>query len=211
MRALVLVLVVSAACGGAPTRHATIDTTAPSEYPGTLPDPGTLHPDFMVRQSLVIHATKPTGEKVDAEIDAVLQKQGDTLLILGLGPMNVKAFTLTQKGTTLEFQQFVGPALPFSPRNIVVDVHRVLFKRLPVPAAPTTVVTGELDGEHVVETWKDGQLRTRVFTRPGFEGAVRVELGDGCTQKVCEPASAKLTNEWFGYAIEITNEGFEPL
>jgi len=210
MRAVVLMLAL-AACGGAPKRHYTIDTAAPSTYPGTLADPATLHPDFMVRQSLAIHARKPTGEKVDAELEAVLQKQGDTLLILGLGPMNVKAFTLTHKGSALEFQQFVGPELPFSPRNIVVDVHRVLFKRLPVPSEATTVVKGDLDGEHVEETWKDGQLRTRVFTRPGFKGAVRVELGDGCTQTVCEPVSAKLTNEWFDYSIDITNEGFEPL
>ncbi|HEY4182507.1 MAG TPA: DUF3261 domain-containing protein [Kofleriaceae bacterium] len=207
----IALLAVLAACGGAPKRHVTIDTTAPAAYPGTLADPKTLHPDFMVRQSLVIHAKKPTGEKIDAELDAVLQKQGDTLLVLGLGPMNVKAFTLTQKGTILEAEQFVGPDMQFSPRNIVLDVHRVLFKRLPVPKEASTVVTGELDGEHVEETWKDGQLRTRVFTRPGFKGAVRVELGDGCTQTVCEPASAKLTNEWLDYTIEITNEGFEPL
>ncbi|HEV7556832.1 MAG TPA: DUF3261 domain-containing protein, partial [Kofleriaceae bacterium] len=140
---------------------------------------------------------------------------GDTLLVLGLGPMNVKAFTLTEKADKITFDQFAGPPLPFSPRNIIVDVHRVFFMRLPAPTDPqhTGVDSGELDGEHVEETWQAGQLRAIVFTRPDspFHGAVRIQLGDGCTTRRCEPVSATLRNEWFGYTLIITNDTFEPL
>jgi uncharacterized protein DUF3261 len=129
--------------------------------------------------------------------------------------MNVKAFTLTHRGDRIEFAQFTGPALPFSPRNVVVDVHRVFFKRLPapIPAGQASVVRGELDGETVEETWRDGQLRAAVFTRPGsaLRGAIRIELGPGCTPALCEPESATLHNEWFGYTLTIVNEGYERL
>ena len=212
MRALLVVLAI-AACGH-PPRTSTMTTDAPSEYPGVIHDPKTLPRDFMVRQTLTIH-TQRDGKPVDGELDAVLQKQGDTLLIIGLGPMDVKAFTLTQNGDRIEFAQFAGPPLPFSPRNIVIDVHRVFFKRLPAPTEPTFsgVLRGELDGEHVEEIWKDGQLRASTFTRPGSKlvGAVRVQLGEGCTPVVCEPASAMLRNEWFGYTLTIRNEGYEAL
>jgi hypothetical protein len=209
-------LLLLAACGsGGDNRHAEIPIAAPSEYPGELHAPATLHPDFMVRQTLTIH-TQHDGKPIDAELDAVLQKQADTLLILGFGPMNTKAFTLTEKADKITFDQFMGPQLPFSPRNIVVDVHRVFFMRLPPPADPKFSGTqqGELDGEHVEETWKDGELRAVVFTRPGdpkLKGAIRVQLSEGCTAALCQPVSATLRNEWFGYTLGIKNEDFEKL
>ncbi len=212
MRALIL-LVAFAACGH-PPRTTRIHADAPAEYPGVLRDPRSLPHNFMVRQTLKIH-TQRDGKPVDAELDAVVQKQGDTLLIVGLGPMDMKAFTLTQKGSQIELVHFAGPELPFSPRNIVVDVHRVFFMRLPAPTQPSYsgVLRGELDGEHVEETWKDGQLRASTFTRPGskLNGAVRVQLGEGCTPAACEPGSAMLRNEWFGYTLTIVNEGYEAL
>ncbi len=212
MRILLLSIALTA-CGH-PPKTSTIQTDAPSEYPGVLRDPKTLPHDFMVRQSLKIH-TQHDGKPVDAELDAVVQKQGDTLLVIGLGPMDTKAFTLTQKGDQIEFAQFAGPELPFSPRNIVVDVHRVFFKRLPAPAEPSYsgVLRGELDGEHVEEVWKAGQLRASTFTRPSekLHGAIRVQLGEGCTPAACEPVSAMLRNEWFGYTLTIINEGYEAL
>jgi hypothetical protein len=46
---------------------------------------------------------------------------------------------------------------------------------------------------------------------PKLKGAIRVELGAGCTPSHCEPESAKLANEWFGYTLSITNEEYERL
>lgn len=211
-RASLTVLVL---CGCGPSHRSTIQANAPSEYPGVLHDPKTLPYNFMVRQSLTIR-TKRDGKPVEAELDAVLQKNGDTLLIVGFGPANVKAFTLTQRGDKVEFVQFMGPQLPFSPRDIVVDVHRVYFKRLPAPTDPaySGVVRGTLDGEQVEETWHNGGLRGRVFTRPAepkLKGAIRVELGAGCGTSQCEPESATIANEWFDYTVAIVNEDYEPL
>ena len=213
-RALVAVLAVLGCAHDA--RTVVIPTDAPADYPCVLRDPTALGADFSVHQHLTVHARRAdTGEPVDGDFDAVLQKQGDTLLVVGLGPMSVKAFTLRQHQGRIEFSQAYGPALPFSPRNIVVDVHRIFFKRLPPPtdAAYTGVIRGELDGEHVEETWQGGELRARVFTRPGsaLVGAVRVALGAGCTAARCTPVSASLRNEWFAYSIEIANDDFEAL
>ncbi len=205
-----------AGCGG-PSRHVVLSASAPAEYPFVLHDPATLPHDFLVRQHLTVHARRD-GQPVDGEFDAIVQKQGDTLLIVGLGPMNVKAFTLEQRGDRIEFTQLFGPELPFSPRNVVVDVHRVFFHHLPPPAEQSEprsseMRRGELDGETVEETWQGGELRRVAFTRPGsaLRGAVTVELGPGCTAAACEPASAALRNEWFGYTLEIVNEGYERL
>lgn len=205
MRWLFAALVL-AACGGS-SRHAVFATDAPAAYPGVLHPPRALGADFMVRQTLTIHATRD-GKPVTAELDAVLQKRGGELLVLGLGPMDTKAFTLTQRESTIAFDQYMGPPLAFSPRDMIVDIHRVFFKRLPGPP-PDGTRRGELDGEHVEETWQGGELRAIRYTRPGFTGAVRVELGPGCKPARCEPETATLHNEWFRYTVDIVDDAFE--
>jgi len=218
MKAAVFTALAIASVGcGQPVRRTLMLTSDPAEYPGVIHDPHTLAHDFVVRQTITIHAQRE-GKPVEGEFDAVLQKQGDTLLIVGFGPMNVKAFTVKHQGNQIEFVQFMGPQLPFSPRNMIVDVHRVFFKHLPVPADAgasfSGARTGELDGEQVEETWQDGQLRASVFTRPAnalLHGAVRIEFAPGCTSEACEPESATLHNEWFGYTLGIANEGYEKL
>lgn len=189
-----------------------------TEYPCVLRDPVTLQPDFMVRQTLAFHAVRD-GKHIDSELDAVVQKQGGTLLIVGLGPMNAKVFTLTHQRDRIEFAQFMGPKLAFSPRNVVVDVHRVYFKRLEAPFPGDTntytgVRRGELDGEQVEEIWHNGQLRSVAFTRlaePALRGAIRIELGPGCKWNACEPDTVSLHNEWYGYQLTITNSNYERL
>ncbi|MEZ4359280.1 MAG: DUF3261 domain-containing protein [Kofleriaceae bacterium] len=212
--ALALVFAIALpACGAAGPRRATVRTTDPSSYPCVLHAPGTLSPDFSVHQSLILRARRD-GRPVEGELDAVVQKQGDTLLIVGLGPMNVRYFTLRHQGELIEFAQDAGPSLPVSPRDIVADVHRVFFKRLPAPAPDYTgVLEGVLDDEAVSETWQGGALRVREFTRPGsaFRGAVRVEFGAGCTAAACQPETVHLRNDWFDYTLELSNDSYEVL
>src|SRR3954471_6587513 len=131
------VFILALAACGHPSRSTVISTADPAEYPCVLHDPKTVAHDFSVHQSLVVKAVHD-GKPAEGQLDAVLQKQGDTLLIVGFGPMNVKAFTLNQTGSRIEFAQFMGPPLPFSPRNVIVDVHRIYFKRLPAPPVPPT-------------------------------------------------------------------------
>lgn len=206
---LVLVLVL-VACGSA-SRRSTFSTRAPAEYPCVLHPPASLPGSLFVRQRLTITAERD-GRPVTGELEAVLQKDGDTLTIVGLGPMSVRAFTLVHRGDLIEVEQHLGGELPFSPRNVVVDVHRVYWKRLPGTPPAEGVRRGELDGEQLEETWRGGELVALSFTRPGtFVGAVRVELGPGCSALACEPSTATLHNEWFRYTLEIENDAYERL
>lgn len=210
-------LAVGAACGSS-ARTSVTAASDQAEYPCVLRDPITLRPDFMVRQTLEFAAVR-NGTPVHTQLDVVLQKRGDTLLIIGLGPMNATAFTLQQNHDQIEFKQFMGPHVPFSPRNVVVDVHRVYFKRLeaPVPGGLDTYTgtrQGELDGEHVEEVWQNGQLRSIAFTRPAqpaLRGAIRIAMGPGCRAKACEPETVSLENQWYGYRLTVINGVYQPL
>jgi len=195
-------LLVVAACGPRPSGPV---GPAAREYPCILHAPSQLGVDFSVNQH--VEATKDgrTGS-----FDGVLQKAGNDLVIVGLGPAGVRAFVLKQSGDRITFEQAFGPELPFPPRNIVVDVHRAYFKALPPPPSGAGKVTGTIDDETVEEDWLDGHLAERRFTRPGttFQGTVRVTYARGCTPQRCAPASFRLVNEWFSYSLAIANTDY---
>jgi hypothetical protein len=198
-RALAVVVVASAACAPPPA-------APPAEgraYPGVLHPPATLGPDFSVSQ----HVEAISGQRTGA-FDGVLQKRGDELVVVGLGPAGVRAFVLRQVGGDVSFEQSFGPALPFPPRNILVDVHRAFFKRLAPPASGAGTVKGDLDGEAVLERWAGGELVERSFTREGERGAVRITYEPGCTRARCAPSRIRIVNEWFGYSLTIDNGEF---
>ena len=206
-----VVAVAIAGCGTAPSgpRHLVLEASSAVGYPCVLHDPAGWPENFIVRQSIELRSSHGHGQ-----LDAVMQKRGDTLLVIGLGPMSTRLFTLAQRGQRVDFEQAAGPELPFSPRNILVDVHRVFFKALPHPPGEVSgVLHGYLDGEAVEETWENGQLRRRSFTRPGtgFHGAVRVEYGDGCRGDRCQPGEVTVFNEWFDYTLTIANNDYEML
>ncbi len=201
-RVTMLALVALTSC--APTLRQT--PMAQQEYPGILAPPNTLGPDFSVRQHLTIQA-----HGRNAEVDVVLQKRQNELLVIGLGPVGVRAFVLRQDGADVSFEQSFGPKMPFAPRNILVDIHRAYFMRLPSESEignADKTIAGELDGEHVEEKWRGGSLVERRFTRPGFKGAVTVHYSTGCTVERCEPEELTIQNEWFAYEIKIASEGY---
>jgi hypothetical protein len=176
---------------------------AEREYPCILHSPDQFSPDFSVSQHVEAAAQGRTGG-----FDSVLQKHGNELVIVGLGPAGIRAFVLKQSGDAITFERMIaGPELPFSPRNVLVDVHRAFFKRLPQPPGSPGAGTfkGVIDGEEVEEDWRDDNLLERRFRRPGtsYQGAVRVTYAPGCTRQRCAPSKFRLVNEWFGYALEI--------
>jgi Protein of unknown function (DUF3261) len=204
--ALVLVLGVVGGCGGA--RSMPQGERSEAIYPGVLHPPSELSPDLVVEQHVEASKDGQTGS-----FDAVVQKRGGELLMVGLGPMGIRAFVIKQVGTAIEVEQRMGPRLPFPARNVVVDVHRVFFKRLVVSdGAPDGELRGQIDDEDVVELWHEGSLVERRFSRPRERsGAVRVTYGPGCGVTRCEPATVRLVNEWFGYELRIDNRRYHAL
>ncbi len=177
-------------------------TPAPTDdYPGVLHPPRELSPDMVVEQH--IEATR--GDQ-HGGFDVVLQKRGAELTLVGLGPLGIRAFVLRQEGDQASLERTMGPPLPFPPRNVLVDVHRAFFERLPAGVRQGTLV-GTLDGEEVTEIW-DGELRERRFVRAGRPGAVRVIYGPGCRPERCEPTTIRIVNEWFGYTLDIENHRY---
>ena len=200
--------IVAAALASACASTPPTSPGAERPYPCIMHPPSELTPDFSVSQHLEAMAMGRSGG-----FDSVVQKHGNDLVIVGLGPAGVRAFVLKQTGDAITFEQSFGPKLPFSPRNVVVDVHRTFFKRLVVPAPPATgaaTIKGMIDDEEVEEDWRDGSLVERRFSRPGsaYRGVVRVTYGPGCTRERCAPATTHLVNEWFDYALTITNTDF---
>jgi hypothetical protein len=189
-----LVMLACAACPRAP------DTTPPSkseETRTTLVVPADVPIDFMMRQKLV---ASHGGRKL--EFEAVLQKQGDTLTIVGLTPFGTRAFTVVQRGSTVELEAHGEQKLPFPPEYVLDDVARAF---LWVPARPKTGCCSEREqgGERVTETWEGALLIERVFERVDQEpkGRVIVHYDPGMGER--PPPRTTLRNERHGYVIDI--------
>lgn len=174
-------------------------SAAQAEYPGILHPPAELHPDFSVHQHIEATAYGHSGS-----FDAVVQKNADKLVVVGLGPASVRMFVLEQTAAGVTFEQSFGPKLPFPPRNIVVDVHRAYFKGLPEGTS-----SGTVDDERVDEIWRGQDLLERRFTRSDREGAIVIGYGPGCTRTRCAPSTITLKNPWFSYELKIENDGYE--
>lgn len=189
--------------GGEPTAEA-------EPYPGMLIDPSTIDRDFLMRQKL---SGEWRGRRLNFE--AVVQKQGDTLTVIGLSPFGTKAFLLTQTGTTVEFENFIDRELPFPPKYMLQDIHRIYLYDSALPwgvEGPDGQSEAEVAEETVVDSWEAGTLRSRSFTRLDGqpEGAIQVDYGDGMKAGI-PPASLVFDNGWFGYKLTIQTVQYQAI
>lgn len=181
-------LLLPSACGGA-RRHATaLAELAPLDAGPLLP-PDAFAPDFAWRQRVT--ATWPTGVE---RFEAVVQKRGGVLTMIGLSPMGSPGFVIslgTDGVVTLDNRS--GRELPFDPTYVLADVQRAFYPW------PDTVGVVRLE-----ETTNADGTRLRRFTRTDApdRGEVRVELGETATGDDV-PATVSLTSGWFGYSLEI--------
>jgi hypothetical protein len=176
---------------------ATPTATAPViEYPGALHPPNALGPDFLIRQR--IDAT--FGDR-EIGFDAVVQKVGDKLTLLGLTPFGSRAFLLEQTGTEVRFERYVDRDLPFPPKYILFDLQRTLYVE---GARADGTHALETDDERTTEIWKGGLLHERRVSRkdgkPSGELAIRYEGG---LAPAAPPPVMHFHNGWFGYDLEI--------
>ena len=169
--AMAPVLVLAAACahrcrrGGAnaPIRRPRPPTPRPEAIPG----------EFTVRQKLVAKSGHGGGS-----FEAVLQKKGGTLTMIGLTPYGGRAFLLQQTGGDVQFTKYIPQELPFAPTFILLDVHRVWDAWLGAPLA-TGDRLGVVAGEKISERWRDGRLVERRFVQAdrGQPGEIVVTYG----------------------------------
>ena len=194
-RAPVLVLLSSLLMG-----CLTHSEAAMPDYPGLLGPPEELTQDFVWRQKIYAR----WGERAHS-FEAVLQKKGDTLRLIGLTPYGAKAFVMEQRGCAISrFQSFLPEELPFPPRFILNDVHRAFLLNAQLPPRADGDHHFSWAGESVKESWSQGRLMVRVYSRddgrPPGEILVRYHGGIVGLQP---PAKITYANGWFGYVLEI--------
>ncbi len=193
IRLALLSLLTLSACAAVPPRPPA------RPYPGALSRPS-LHPgDFLRRQKLVARF----GESTQA-FEAVLQKQGDQLRLIGLTPFGTKAFLLEQDGLEVKFTSYVARELPFPPRYILQDVERVYFGGLSEAPLPDGDHQGERDGERVLETWRGGRLLERRFERLAADppGVLAIRYLGGMVPGT-SPRLIEIDNGWLGSQLTI--------
>jgi len=178
-----------------------------SNYPTVLTPPSQHPGEFLRRQRLVARYMGQT-----MAFDAVLQKKGDVLTLIGLTPFGAKAFALVQTGVDVKFTPFLMRETPFPPENIMKDIYRTYFLGISEGVLPDGLQTAYRDGERIQEVWAGGRLQERRFMRlvSGRRGEIVVTYVGGMADGK-SPAQIEFHNGWFGYDLSISTVSEEAL
>ncbi|WP_157070313.1 DUF3261 domain-containing protein [Sandaracinus amylolyticus] len=202
-----ILLALALGCGPGATSR-----TLPQDYAGPVRAPSTYRADFAIdHQITAVHA-----EGSDT-FRALLEKRGDALVMVALGPHGSRAFTLAQEGDAEpRFESQLPRELPFPPRFMLVDVHRTWLFGLDAARADgahTDEITTATGPEILDETWADGRLLARSFAREGVEGVIRITYEGGLSPdpSAPPPTRVELDNGWFGYRLVMENITRSPL
>lgn len=170
------------------------------EYPGELVPTSEIQGDFVLQQR--VHARFQGRE---GGFEAVLQHQGDALTLVGMTPFHTRAFVMVQRGVQTEFTSHLPEAVPFPPRAMLLDAHRVLFMSAPGASPADGERRGVRAGEEIREVWAGGRLRERHFRRLDGRpaGSIDVEYEGGMAGREV-PRTVHLRNGWYGYELTIT-------
>lgn len=187
------------ACGSREAQQASRPTSGLSEYRGPLVDPRKIPGDFMWQQR--VSATH--GESKGA-FDAVIQKKAGELLVLGLTPMNTRGFSLTQRGTEIEYKQFVPFELPFSPASVLYDIHRAFFYNLLSPFPNSGTRHSTFEGERLTDEFSEGRLKSRLFENvSGSEEDLAIEYAPVGYSQGMPPEITTIDNRAYGYRLRV--------
>jgi hypothetical protein len=191
------------ACAAAPPAP----TLKARDYPMALTPPSQHPGDFLRRQTLVARYQSHTSS-----FEAVLQKKGDVLTLIGLTPFGTKAFVLTQTGVEVKFTSFIPRELPFPPQYILNDIDRTYFQGILEGVLPDGTHTADRNGEQIRERWEKGRLQERRFTRLAHDppGEIVITYAGGMDGGR-SPALIEFENGWFGYHLAITTVSEEAL
>lgn len=159
MRRSILVAITCLAIACGPSAQ-----SRPTETPrpiGTLHLPSDYAVEFAIDQQVrVEYGTESQSFR------AVVEKRGDRIVMVGLGPHGGRAFTLTQEGAAVHFESQLPRELPFPPEFMLMDLHRTWLKAIPHEGAsmPDGTQEATVDGEMIRETWLGGRLQSRAFS-----------------------------------------------
>ena len=126
---------------------------------------------FTLHQQLRFSFAERVGK-----IDSVIQKNCDSLDVVGLGPFNTRIFTLQQVARAVEYEPKNLEKWPFPPLHILLDIHRVYLYPLPISPPPDGVYETEVADMLVTEHWKAGRLRQRILSSPAGQQPERIMI-----------------------------------
>jgi hypothetical protein len=206
--AVIATLLVAAGCGpsGSHQRQPTLAKLTPLRL---LPV-SALDESFIWEQRVTASWKRAGAGKQpssgSAGFDAVLQRRGDQLLLVGLSPMKTPGFIVTYQNGRVSFKNNSKRRLPFSPRYMIADVQLAFFPWLgPQNQAGFTGKRSGVRGRLLIEEhYKKGRLSRRVFRRrdaPGL-GQVVVEYS-GWQAGQSAPRKTVLRSGWYGYRLTI--------
>jgi hypothetical protein len=175
------------------------------ELPGVLVHPSVVAANFLRTQKLLARFGSDSHS-----LEAVLQKQGDTLTLVALSPFRTRLFVLEQRGLEVKFTSYLPQELPFPPRYILYDVQRVYFRGLPGAPLADGEHSAAQDGETIRERWASGRLLERDFSRAGMQGRIAVTYQPGMAGNVSSPL-IEIDNAWMGYHLTIQTISEQPL
>lgn len=154
--------------------------------------------DFMWRQEVIAD----WGERSQS-FEAVLQKVGSQLSLVGLSPAGRPGFQLTEENGEISFENLSNREFPFEAAYILADIQCAFYPWVDDPPADGEA-GGSIDGFHVVETRSAGRPTSRLFTRDDApeRGMLTVTYtwGDDAGSA---PLEVVLVSEWYGYTLTI--------
>jgi hypothetical protein len=180
------------ACASAPR-------PADPEPEGALVATDEIPGNFLMRQQIDLRYGEQSGS-----FEAVVQKHCDELTVVGFTPFGTRAFSIRQRGLQVSVESHLAGAWPFSPRYVLLDIHRSYF--VPIPENPPHEGTRQLTygAEAILERWSAGRLVERIY-RPDPSapaGGSVVRYVDGATS-VAPARHVRLHDERHGYELEV--------
>ncbi len=134
--------------------------------------------------------------------DAVLEKSGTRLSLVGLAPFGGVLLAVSLDGSRVSVSGPLAATLPFPPEYLLRDVERCYFPVFDAGSPADGVRTRVVDGVQIAESWSEGRLQTRSFRSLPARASTRIVYGpprpDGGYQSV------DLTEERRGYRLSIT-------
>ena len=173
---------------------------------GNLLPVGALREDLVMKQSVSLR-----WQDREESFEAVLQKRGNELLLVGLGPMNTVGFSLTLDDRGVTFENRTGRELPFLPERILADVQRVFYPWIEEDSICSNCRREAMRaGLEIRERIGDDFLEERRFSVSGRpERGELVVRYEGWIDGFSVPRRAILSNGWFGYELTIDTTSVE--
>ena len=154
---------------------------------------------FLLRQRIDYRFRERAGT-----FEAVVQKQCNQLLVIGLTPLGTRVFTIRQEGLEVSTTMPLGDEVwPFPPGFVLLDIQRAYLLEL---AGKRSDGPHELSiaGQPMTETWSGGRLVERSFpdSSTPSRGRVVVRYTPGIAPS--RPAGrVNIVNEPYGYELDV--------